>query len=389
MKIGIVIDQLNVGGVEKIAIEQVTALRNKKVNAKLIILKKKKLIDTTFDQLLKDVPIVYLDSRLPSILRFSFKFPVFYFFSSFHLSYPFLIPWIVKDNEFDYLFSHGTYTSFTVVAIKMIKGVHFSSFIWDPVGYILGRVYKDKFPKFILSFLLFLSRFLDSLIIRNADTVLVGGDAHNAYFKGLDEDVRIVTIPPSVDIIKRPVRQKAKYILTVTAWKRGKNPEYLIELIKKMPGISIKMAGKWIENSYRAEYVELLKRQHVEKSIEVLGGISEKGLKKLYSEASLVLQTNDDRGFGMPALEAAGNGTTFIIPRGQGVCNLFKDRIDGFFTKEKDTLQIVKYIKLLLLDRELNQRMSRHAWETVRNNYTWDKHAEKLLHVAETYAKDK
>ena len=82
MKIGILIDRLNVGGVEKIAIEQVRSLREEKVDAYLVILRRKAVVSNAFPELLKKIPIIYLDDRLPEILRFSFKFPVFYFFSS-------------------------------------------------------------------------------------------------------------------------------------------------------------------------------------------------------------------------------------------------------------------------------------------------------------------
>jgi len=83
----------------------------------------------------------------------------------------------------------------------------------------------------------------------------------------------------------------------------------------------------------------------------------------------------------MPALEAAGHGTTFIIPRGQGVCKLFRNKVDGFYTKEKDTRTIVKYIKKLINNKYLAVEMGEHAWQTVKKNYSWKKHAQQLMNI--------
>jgi len=138
MRIGILIDRLNVGGVEKIAIEEVKALKELNVDATLLVLSRKSVVKDAFKDLLSDIPIVYLDDRLPRIFKFSFKIPFFYFFSFFHLSYPFLIPFVVKKREFDFIISHNTYTSFTAITLSKFNKIPYGVYIWDPISYILG-----------------------------------------------------------------------------------------------------------------------------------------------------------------------------------------------------------------------------------------------------------
>jgi len=378
MKIGVLIDRLNVGGVEKIAIEEVRALRGIGHDAYLVILRRKGVVNDAFVDLRKDLPTLYLDDRLPGILKFSFKFPLFYFFSSFHLTYPFFIPVIVKKKEFDYFIVHGTYTAFTAITIMKWRRIKFSTYIWDPIEYILSRVYSKK-----LSFFLFLFKkvayLLDKSIISNSDTILVGGNVHNNYFKRLSPKVKIKVIPPSTNpLINIPPSKKA-YVLMVTAWKKGKYPEYILEIIKEIPNIKIKMVGKWLDDIYMKEFQQLLIKCKATKNVEIVGGVSEVELSNYYTNALVLLQTNDDRGFGMPALEAAAHGTTFIIPEGQGVCNLFSDTIDGFYTKEKDTQAIVKYIKDFMNNIPLARSMGMHAWNVVKEKHSWEKHAQQLV----------
>lgn len=378
-KIAVLIDRLNVSGVEKIAIEEVKALRSLGIDVTLLVLTRKAVVKEAFSELRKDMPTIYLDDRLPKLFRFTFKFPVFYFFSFFHLSYPFLIPFVIKENEFDYIIAHSTYTCFTAVSIKKFRHIQFSAFIWDPIGYILQQVYKNKFPGFLFYPLLFLAKYLDGIIAKNADYVLVGGTAHNKYLSSVG--ARLKVTPPSVHPVPRPTSEKENYVLTLTAWKRGKNPEYLADIVQAMPAIHIKMVGNWAEKAYLKEFKEFINEKKIDGNIEIVGGVSEDLLMDYYAKACVLLQINDDRGFGMPPLEAAGCATTFIIPQGQGVCALFKNNIDGFYTKERDTKTIITDLKKLLDNKTLAVRMGTHAWKTVRENYSWQNHAKGLAAI--------
>lgn len=380
MKIGILIDRLNVGGVEKIALEEVIALRKAGVNAELIVLRKKGVVDNAFEDLRKDVPITFLDQRLPRFFRLSFSLPLFHFFSTFHITYPLILPFVVKRGEYDYLISHGTYTTLSAVSLKKTRKIHFSAFIWDPATYILDRVYKKTTQPAIFKILKFFASRLDKFIINNSDQILVGGDAHNSAIKKINPKKSINIIYPSVHPVKKQ-RDKKHYILMATAWKKGKNPEYILEVAPHIGNIPIRMAGKWLDPEYKIEFEERVKKHNLTDKIDVVGEVSEKQLSDLYAEALLVLQTNDDRGFGMPALEAAGKATTFIIPKGQGVCKLFEDRKHGYYTKERDTKKITELIHQLTENPDTAKKMGKEAWKKVIDSYSWGQHAEQLIEV--------
>lgn len=380
-KIGIVIDRFNVGGVEKIAIEQAKSLRENGEDAVLVVLRRKGVIDDAFLDLRKDVPTLYLDDRLPELFKLSFKFPVFSFFSFFHITYPFIIPFFIRSHEFDYLIVHGTYTAFSAIGIKNRKGISFSTYIWDPISYILDRVYTKKLSLLLIPLKKF-ALYLDHLIIKNSDVVIAGGDAHNKFIHTLDPNKEIKIITPSVHPINKQ-QKKYKYILMVTAWKQGKNPEYIFEIVKRIPDIQIKMVGKWLDEKYKESFLNLVKQHKYEAQIEIVGEVTENQLKDYYAKALILLQTNDDRGFGMPALEAAGHGTTFIIPKGQGVCNLFTDKVEGFYTSERDTKQITEYLQMLLKDHTLATKMGETGLKKVLQYYSWRKHAEELVSLVE------
>lgn len=380
MKIGVLIDRLNFGGVEKIAIEEVIALRKSGEDASLVILREKAVIEDAFPDLLKDVPIIYLDKRLPKFLRLSFRFPGFHFFSWFHITYPLFLSFVVKKQEFDYLIVHGTYTSLSAVAFKKFRKINFSAFVWDPASYILERVYTGRFLSPVLWALKKLATSFDKFLINNMDNVLVGGSAHDPFIHKMNPNKAIETVYPSVHPVVKPAK-KDDYILMVTAWKEGKHPEYVFEILKKLPTLHIKMVGKWVDPLYKKEFEKAVKAAGHSEQIDIVGEVTEAELSIFYAKALVLLQTNDDRGFGMPAMEAAGHGTTFIIPQGQGVCELFTNGTDGYYTKERDTKKIVSLIKKLTENKDIAITMGKSAFERVKGNYSWQKHAEKLTTI--------
>lgn len=378
MKIGILIDRFNVGGVEKIALEQVIALNKIGINTELIVLSRNAVVEDAFLELRKHVSISYLDDKLPKALKSSFKFPFFHFFSLFHLTYPFLLPFVMKNNTYDYIISHGTFTTFSAISFKLFLKIPFSAFIWDPIGYILIKVYSNTFNKYFLKILTSIAYVFDYIILKFADEILVGGNAHNNYFKKLYKHVKITVVYPSVHLNKS---KKSKYIsdvLLVTAWKKGKNPEYIFEVLKHLPNTKVCFVGKWIDKNYKKQFLSEIKKSRFSKNISIIGSVTEKQLSKYYLNSKILLQINDDRGFGMPALEAAASGTPFIIPKNQGVCALFENGIHGYFVKEKDTKNIVKYMDRLLSSDKIRNKMGNKAYSLVKNQYNWQSHA-KLL----------
>lgn len=383
IKIGILIDRLIPGGAEKIAIKEVQTFRKLGYDATLIVInraKKEGLGEEPYKDLMSSIPVTYLSDRIPRFLRFSFKFPFFSFLSLFHITYAIMIPFKIKKKEFDIIISHGTYTCFTAMAIARLIDIPYIAYIWDPIDYILQKAYKSGPIRFFRPLLLLLAKYVDKKIVDEAKALLVGGSAHNEYFARISNQ-KINIVPPSYDPIETIRDKKSDYFLAVTAWKKGKDPEYFLHLLQLIPNLKLVIAGGWLSVTYQEEFRRNVKNHNLSHRIQIVGYVTEQELIKLYSDAIALIQINDDRGFGMPALEAAACGCTFIIPKGQGVCQLFQNGFDGFYTNEKDTDNIVKLLKLLNENEETALYMGRCAWETVRRKYSWEKHVLELLRI--------
>lgn len=380
VKIGVLIDRFNVGGVEKIAIEEVHAFRDMGINAVLVVLSKKAIVEGAFKDLLTGIPIEYLEDRLPYFLKFSFKIPFFSFFSFFHISYPFFLPWVIKKKEYDILLSHNTYTSFTALTISKWKAIPYAIFVYDPIGYIIKKAYPHGPIKWVREFLLFIANALDKLIVNRAKVVFVNGDLHYSYLKKIMYDnSKLVILPLGHDFSRKTPDFRGDYILTVTAWKYGKGLEMLLDVLKEINNAHLVVAGKWLHNQYRKKIDRMITELKLLDRVKIIGGVDEKYLNQLYNKARVTVIVNNERGFGMSALEAAANGCTFVIPNECGVARYFENEKDGFYFRYGDRTLLKNYIIQLLNNERLAYNMGQHAWQVVKANYSWNKHAEVIL----------
>ena len=147
-KIGILIDQLTIGGVQKIAIEDARALTKLGHFAQILVLMRKGY-KQEYKSFTKGVAIRFLSDSYPWPLKYSIKFPIFSFFSTLHILSPFLGRLAIKEKEFDIIISHGTTTCFTAQGIKRSRHIPFVAAIHDPMDYILKKVYSQSLLRYI------------------------------------------------------------------------------------------------------------------------------------------------------------------------------------------------------------------------------------------------
>ena len=382
LRIGVLIDQLRYAGVEKIAVNEVLALRRMGFEAKLVVMQRGRLDKYVFKEILENIPVVFLSDRLPFTFRFSFKFPILSFFSLFHLTFPFLSSPKVGRKEFDILISHGTYTSFTAIALWKLRGIPFISYMWDPASYIVESVYSERIRfSLLLSLMKAIGMFVDKRILNNSRLILTACKTHLSLLNTQSVAGKVQLLYPSTDPASEVNRHKENYMLVATAWKDGKEPEYLFEIAKRNKDLKIVIAGSWHPKEYQQCFMEKLNSLRLQEQITVTGALSEEKMREIYGNALFFLQFKADIGFGMPALEAAANGCTFVIPEGQGVCDLFESGVDGFYIKEKDLEAMITYIKLFEREKDLATKMGMAAWTKVKQKYSWSQHAYDLSRV--------
>src|SRR2546428_1224000 len=380
MRVAVLIDELRFGGPEKIAIEEVKSFSELGHEATLVVLRKTD--SGAFTQLLQGVRTVYVSDLLPWPFRLSLKFPLFRFFSLFHVTYPFLLRIVPMKMHFEAIIAHGTYTIFSGISIAKKQSAELVAYVWDPVTYILQTTYFQSNSRSVFrAIALTVGTVLDTWICRESFKVLVASNRHrNLLVRFTKDEKKLMVLPPGVHIRQTVRSQRQGYVILATAWKRGKDPEYVLDLARRMQDARFILAGGWIDSTLKDSLINRISELGLKGRVEVTGAIDETELLDLYSQAAVFLQVRPDIGFGLPALEAAAQGCAFIIPAGQGVCDLFTDGREGFIVPEKQTDLIVKHIQELSSNPEIAYSMGLRA-QNVARAFSWKCNAQHLSSI--------
>lgn len=378
MKIGILIDQLIYGGVQKTAIEEARNLNQLGHEACLLVLMREG--SEYFDK--KDVSGVkvrFLSDDYPLFFKRSFKFPIFSFLSSLYLLSPFLAPWHVKKREFDIVVSHGTTTCFTAQALWRVKKIPFVAIIHDPMLYILNKVYSRTALKHFFPVIAPLLIFLERSFVRDSLVALTGSHVHSEFLKETDRVTPQVLYYGCHPLAAIP-KKRGRYLLANSRWEEEKNPSFLLNLLKAIPKSKLKIAGSWTKNQDYQKFLSQIKKAGLEKRVEIIPSFKEKDSPLLFASARVLVHPHFEA-FGIGGLEAASHGCPLIFPAGSGVSELFEHQVHGFFPKKTAVKDYKKFIKKLLDDERLAWQMGKTAWEKVKKNYTWKAHTLNLVQI--------
>ena len=380
MKIGIIVDEFFNGGFQRVAYEEAISFKQEKQDVEMIILRRTN--SNSAEEYIKEmssigIKIKYVSDYIPKILNFSFEFPLFAFFSFFHLSYFFLMKLYFKER-YDFIIVHGTYTSLSCIPYAKKNSIKIANFIHDPIEYIFEQKYKSN--SFIIYFFKLLSVFahiLDKYIIKNSNFVIVFPEMEK-YLKNKHniKGAHFLSIFNGVTIPNKAYKKK-NYAIAITKWDQGKNYNFLISLWKKYEiNINLIIVGRWVNINEKTRFINSIKNAHLNHKIKVLGEVSAAKLNKLYSQALFLVHPCREA-FGMTILEAAANKTTSILTDNSGVASVIHNEA-CIIVKENSLIDYGQAINKLLNHPPLAIIMGERGYE-IAKKYSWKKHNELII----------
>jgi glycosyltransferase involved in cell wall biosynthesis len=264
--------------------------------------------------------------------------------------------------------------------LKKAKGIPYVAYIYDPITYILRKVYSAESLRHLFPLLIPLGKKLDRSIINSSEAVILLSKFHSNYINELtDKPVHIVY--PGTEVAERIPSERDSYLLAVARWEREKRPFFLLDLLKALrrDGVQPKLLidGAWKPPELRTEFLKQVKKDKLTGQVTLFGPSERQALLRLYTEARALI-VPDVPSFGMIPLEAAAHGAPIIIPKEAGVTDLFTHGVHGFFPDVGDVDAFAEYAKQLIVNERVAWKMGYQAWE-VAKHYTWENHA-KALH---------
>lgn len=381
-KIAVLIDQLFLGGVQKVAIEEVRHLRKIGYDASLLILMRQGY-QIEIKSYLKGVPYRFLTDLYPKPLQKSIKFPFFHFFSTLYLLSPFLASLKIKKGQFDLIISHNTTTSFTSLSLFKLRKIPYMIMIHDPMYYILQKIYAETLLKFFFPVLKIIIFTIEKNLVTNAAVCFVASNVHAKFLeKNYGVKPKVLYLGTNPKKIPKDIGSK---ILSLGRWEKEKNSIALLDIATKIPTAKYLIVGSWSSKKDLLWFREEIEKRGLKKVVRLVTFFQENQLSDICAKARLWVHLHFEA-FSLSALEAASRGIPILIPKGSGITELFENGKQGFFPNDGDYASFVKYIKILLKDPRLAQRMGQQAAQ-IAAKYTWKRHTQIIAHSVKNYLK--
>ncbi len=149
--------------------------------------------------------------------------------------------------------------------------------------------------------------------------------------------------------------------------------EYALEILDRLEEkIPLVIVGK--ETEYTVQLQSLVKYYQLGNFVHFLGYVTEEELKVIYKNCGIYLYTAPEEDFGMGVIEAMGHGKPVIAWNNAGPSKIITHNKDGILVDLDKTEEAVKYVKKCIKNDAFTQQISRNAINTVRNQYSWDSH---------------
>lgn len=285
-----------------------------------------------------------------------------------------LFPSYIKNIKTSLIVSHSFMSSRLALIKKEKERVPYIVFLHHPPNFLYDRnkLWVNNLPRLIayLTGLIFFPIFrdLDIKTIKKADKVIVNSDYTRRRIEKI-YSVKAEVIYPPISKNLRPVAlKKAKkiiekfeirkdFILMHGRMIRDKRPDLGIRAFYKLnKEIDLIISGTIEE---KEKIIKLIHDLKLEKSVKILGRVSEEELGALYSLAKCFIMPSPKEDFGLTVVEAMRCGCPVIAWKDNaGPQEIIKDNINGMLAEPYKIEKLSEKIEESLKKRWNKQEIS-------------------------------
>jgi len=369
MKIVILVRILWTAGAQKIAIREARELQSMGNEVELIFLRGKGLPE--YDELLKGINYRIISETGDSLFSPLYQYITHKFMPDrgveSRVDYNLIrkFPKYIKDEKVDYIICHDQIAGLAGYYAFKKFGIKYSVFIHERVSFnnsILGKLWHNYEHK----------------VLKNAATVFSVTEKVAETVEKI-HNVKSIANYPGMDLQKMTeFSKKENALIAVSMWDYGRKPELYLDIIEKMSDFTLYFVGnfriKELENKFKDE----IKKRKLGKKVIMKQGITESELIDLYQKSKFVIRFGfGEYGPGMTTIEAIQNCDPLVINSDLGTAELVNRYSCGIVLDSINIDSIKKFI-----DENNNENTYRSLQNNIiklSHNYSWRKHAERLL----------
>jgi len=339
-------------------------------DVELIFLRGKKLPE--YDEMLKGINYKIMSETGDSIMSPLYQYVTHKFSpdrgSESRVDYNLIrkFPEYAKNKNIDYVICHDQLSGLAGYYSFKRFGIKYSVFIHERLSQnydsILGRLWYRYEHKILI----------------HAENVFSITQKVAYSVEGVHK-IKAITNYPGMDIQRKTeFSNKENAIIAVAMWDNGRKPELYLDIIEKIPGFILYFVGNFRIKGQESVFKDEIKKRKLENQIVMKQGIIESELLELYQKSKFVIRFGfGEYGLGTATIEAIQNCIPLVINSDLGTSELVNRYSCGI---------VLDYINLNKIKQFLEENNNKNSYQTLQNNivklsndFTWSKHAEKLL----------
>jgi glycosyltransferase involved in cell wall biosynthesis len=344
MRILQIIDSLDAGGAEKMAVSYANALSYRIEFSGLVATRKQ---GPLLEQINDSVKYLFLDKKKSVDLKSVFKLRKF-----------------VIENEVEIIHAHSTsfFTAtvlkFTYPKIKIVWHEHYGA-----------RANQSRTDNLVL---LFSSLFFSSVIVVNKQLkIWVKKNLYSNKVFYVPNFIPSDSTQPNSTFLKGIF---GKRIICVANLRKEKNHFLLVEVAKKInfshPEWTFHLVGKNFEDKYSNQLINSISELKLENSIFIYG--SKLDIKNILDQSAIALLTSNSEGLPVALLEYGYYKKPVVVTRVGEIALVVQNGINGFVVPPNDVdLFYTSLVKLIESDT-LQIKFANALQETINQNYSED-----------------
>ena len=128
---------------------------------------------------------------------------------------------------------------------------------------------------------------------------------------------------------------------------------------------------------------DLTKELQIDDKVIFKGYISNEDVPKALNEMDIFVVPSINESFGVAAVEAMACEIPVIASSVGGLKEVIVDKETGYLVPKKDYKEIAKYLKKLILDKNLRTSLGENGRKRVLENYDWNSNVEYMIKIYE------
>lgn len=351
MRVLQIIDSLEAGGAERMAVNYANALAKEIEFSGLVVTRKEGAL---LNQINSDLPYLFLNKKSVFDLKSIYKLRKF-----------------VIEKKVEVVHAHST-SFFTAFLLKLIYPK--VKLIWhDHYGARVNQLRKDNLTLFFSSF------FFSSVFVVNHQLegwvkkkLIVKKVFYIPNFAILDEN------QPRLTVLKGDF---GKRIVCLANLKDPKNHIALLNAFEELKlynlGWSLHLIGKDYNDDYSNCLKNFIKNNNIENTVFLYD--SKNDIQNILSQSTIGILCSTDEGFPVSLLEY-GLAKLAVVSTNVGYCpEIVKDNFSGLLFDPLNSKQIQRQLNKMVLDKTQRNRFASHLHKLVLENYSIEKGVQLLV----------